>query len=130
MKMKLSDAIMTGSVLIKVWTMDSWCGCAIGMAAASLVGEQVTAQDAIDMAQQEWPFLEESIYPPPCMPQLSQISKFPVETIITFAFVDVCDGMMSLESLVDMVRDIESQFPEHSIEQPTTTAALEPVPVH
>lgn len=135
---KLSDAIMLGSMVIERRTPASFCGCAIGMGVASLTGrqEEQTWNNSTSVclkARQYWPMLAEEIHPPDILTSLhfglTKSRRYPVEWIISYLFCLVCDNMMSLESLVDMVRDIESQFPEQSIEQPTTTAALEPVPV-
>lgn len=138
MKMELSNAILLGDVLIERRDAGSYCGCAIGMAVASLNGEKVKGEyNALDMAHKEWPFLEAKIYPPAHLfnrnvgflwglqPEL----KAPVEKIISCAFGAVVENQMSLESLVDMVREIESQFEQPLTEQPAT-ADLELVTVH
>lgn len=132
MRMLLSDAIMTGSVFIKKWNAASWCGCAIGMASASLKGEQVTKpKEAYDSAVLEWPFLEFVIDTPSCMSKMTLSKRLPIEWIISHLFCEVTDRRMSLESLVDVVQEIESQFPT-PVEQltPTSTPELEPVAVH
>lgn len=112
--MRLSDAIMMGRVYIEKPNATDYCGCAIGMGLASLIGEQLqtNSYDALNRAYKAWPFLGDEINPPH---EFLKQSRKSVEGIISmwFCFVqsqlqEVPEQYRSLESLCDWVRSIES----------------------
>jgi hypothetical protein len=100
--MRLSDAIAMGRVLINEPDCGSYCHCAIGMATASLNGEQMSDPCAsFDMAMTAWPFLSSEVTDP------FYKNETTVEWAISQWFIRVHLDKEPLEGLIDWVRSVE-----------------------
>ena len=95
MRMKLSEAMMLGSVTCRM-ERGNWDSCALG-AAANAVGIPMGAgREAL--IREEWPWLTEEHTP----------NWWSLEAAITWRFDQaVCKGRMTLEQLIDWVRENE-----------------------
>ena len=99
--MRLSDAIALGRVLITKPDPFSFCGCAIGMGIAAVCGEPAKMNvEALEFALKEWPWLGSK-----CEAE----GGWSYEVYISNKFARVCEGMMTLDELIDWVRSIEPQ---------------------
>ena len=93
MRMKLSDAMMLGSVTCRM-EPGNWNSCALG-AAANAVGIPRVGREAL--IREEWPWLTEEYTP-----------NWSLEAEIAWRFDRVvCKGWMTLEQLIDWVRENE-----------------------
>jgi hypothetical protein len=102
--MKLSDAILLGSTMHKL-DPACWDGCLLGVSVRA-VG--ATSNFFNDEAQRRWPWM---VGKKVAMPDFSRYPHISLEftQVISWLDVEVNDGKVTLEQVVDWVRSVEPE---------------------
>lgn len=107
--MKLSEAIMLGSTVIKLdpgcWLIDGKRGCLCGMAYFAATGKRDASYEQV---VKFWPWLQKTELIPPRWATRNRGEQRSAAAVISDIALDVCDGHVPLEKAVAW---IETQEP-------------------
>jgi|ERR1700722_1856827 len=99
--MRLSDAMMLGSTLVKL-NADAWNTCLLGVSVVATGGKDNWCNSE---CRARWPWIEIEFVPPPMID--AGITPRCASAIISLLTVLVEKGAITLEQAVDWVRSVE-----------------------